>query len=189
MGFTIASSVSERVVDDGSERPASGRRRPSAASPARRLGVTVLAAAALVAFGVSGCSNSDGDTKTPVASGSASKVPETIAATATIAAQATATPSATPQAAAQSATPEPSVSDGPITVAKADIEAALARDLQAQTGEQFTVDCPGDLVAVAGTKTVCTTVVPTGELYNVTMTVNSVAGGRLNYGMEAQPAT
>lgn len=150
----------------------------------------MIAAVALVAlgFGTSGCSDSDGDTAAPSASRSAPEVPATITATATIAADVTPTPSATPQPAAQSAAPEPTASDGPITVAKADIEAALARDLQAQTGEQFSVQCPGDLLAVAGTKTVCTTVVPTGEVYNVTMTVTSVAGGRLNYSMEAGPA-
>ncbi|MCM3885717.1 DUF4333 domain-containing protein [Frankia sp. R82] len=193
MRFTIAASASGRLVDDGSENPASGSQRRHSAGSARRCGGTVVAAAALVAFGfgMSGCSDSDGDTATPAASRSAPEVPATIAATATIAADVTPTPSATPQPATQSATPEPTptASSGPITVAKADIEAALARDLQAQTGEQFSVTCPGDLVAVAGTRTVCTTVVPTGEVYNVTMTVTSVAGGRLNYSMEARPAS
>ncbi|CAO5246916.1 hypothetical protein [Frankia sp. AgKG'84/4] len=45
------------------------------------------------------------------------------------------------------------------------------------------------VVATAGTQVVCTTVVPTGELYNVKMTVTSVAGGRLNFAMEAAPAS
>jgi hypothetical protein len=189
MRFTIAPSVPERAVDDGSESLASGGRRRSSASLTRRFGVTVVAAVALVAFGVSGCSDSDGDTETPVASESAPKVPETIAATATIAAEEAPTQSATPEPAAESATPQPSASDGPITVAEADIEAALARDLQAQTGEQFSVDCPGDLVAMAGTQVVCKTIVPTGEVYDVKMTVTSVADGRLNYSMEAAPAS
>ncbi|MBL7495743.1 DUF4333 domain-containing protein [Frankia sp. CNm7] len=189
MRFTIAPSVPARAVDDGSESSASGSPRRASASLARRIGVTVVAAVALVAFGVSGCSDSDGDTETPVASQSAPEVPETIAATATIAAEEAPTQSATPEPTAESATPEPTASNGPITVAQVDIEAALARDLQAQTGEQFSVDCPGDLVAVAGTQVVCTTVVPTGEVYNVKMTVTSVADGRLNYSMEAFPAS
>ncbi|MCK9894178.1 DUF4333 domain-containing protein [Frankia sp. AgB32] len=166
-----------------------GSRRLSSVSLTQRFGGSVVAAVALVAFGVSGCSDSDGDTTTAGASRSAVEVPATIAATATIPAQPAPTDSATPQPAAASAAPEPTASDGLITVAKADIEAALARDLKAQTGEEFSVDCPGDLVATAGTRVVCTTVVPTGEVYNVTMTVTSVANGRLNYSMEASPAS
>ncbi len=189
MRGAIALSVSESTVDDGSESSVPGGRRRSAENLSRQFGLAVVAAVALVALGVSGCSDSDGDTATPAASKSAPEVPATIAATATIAAQAAPTQSATPQPAAQSVAPEPTASSGPITVAKADIEAALARDLQAQTGEQFSVKCPGDLVATAGTQVVCTTVVPTGEVYNVKMTVTSVAGGRLNYSMEAAPAS
>jgi hypothetical protein len=189
MRFTIARSIPERAVDDGSASSAPGSRRRSLVGLARQCGVTVVAAVALVAFAVSGCSDSAGDTETPVASKSAPAVPATIAATATIAAQDAPTQSATPQPAANSVAPEPTVSDGPITVAKADIEGALAKDLEAQTGEQFSVDCPGDLVAVAGTQVVCKTVVPTGEVYNVVMKVTSVANGRLNYAMEADPAS